>query len=79
MSGAYHFGDAVPGGVIADAFYPKESSAGRLMVHPDEIPAMPSYSLVMKDDAQERTVDLEFTVVFNKPQLAEAIHEVAYP
>jgi CheY-like chemotaxis protein len=23
MSGAYHFGDAVPGGVIADAFYPK--------------------------------------------------------
>ncbi len=26
MSGAYHSGDAVPGGVIADAFYPKGQS-----------------------------------------------------
>jgi CheY-like chemotaxis protein len=26
MSGAYHFGDAVPGGVIADRFYPKGRS-----------------------------------------------------
>jgi CheY-like chemotaxis protein len=26
MSGAYHYGDAVPGGVIADVFYPKGRS-----------------------------------------------------
>jgi hypothetical protein len=33
----------------------------------------------MKDYIQERTVDLEFAVVFNKPQLAEAIHKEADP
>src|SRR5579872_1074117 len=33
----------------------------------------------MKDDAQERAVDLEFAVVGNKPELAEAIHKEVDP
>jgi CheY-like chemotaxis protein len=33
MSGAYHSGDAVPGGVIADAFYSKGQSSPRALLH----------------------------------------------
>ncbi|HLJ28525.1 MAG TPA: response regulator [Candidatus Angelobacter sp.] len=32
MSGAYHSGDAVPGGVIADAFYPKGQSSPEVLL-----------------------------------------------
>jgi len=33
MSGAYHSGDAVPGGVIADAFYGKGQSSPEALLH----------------------------------------------
>jgi len=33
MSGAYHSGDAVPGGVIADAFYGKGQSSPKALLH----------------------------------------------
>jgi CheY-like chemotaxis protein len=33
MSGAYHSGDAVPDGVIADAFYPKGQSDPPMLLH----------------------------------------------
>src|ERR1700733_5328206 len=33
MSGAYHSGDSVPGGVIADAFYSKGNSAPDVLLH----------------------------------------------
>jgi len=33
MSGAYHSGDAVPGGVIADAFYGKGQSSQKALLH----------------------------------------------
>jgi CheY-like chemotaxis protein len=33
MSGAYHSGDAVPGGVIADAFYAKGHSNPEMLLH----------------------------------------------